>query len=98
MQMTLTEKRLVKMWTATSYGGDWYELNKTLWEIAKVLEAEGMETGAELFTFLSSIALQRAVDETQARKMKVCGSSFQDAVARGETLNSVVNNLIGSAT
>ena len=49
MQTNLTEQRLVRMWTATDYGGDWYELNRTLWEVAK----------------------QRAVDETQARKMKV---------------------------
>jgi hypothetical protein len=71
MQMTLTEKRLVKMWTATDYGGDWYDLNKTLWEIGKVLEAEGNAAGADLFTFLAGIALQRAVDETHARKMRV---------------------------
>lgn len=71
MQTNLTEQRLVRMWTATDYGGDWYELNKTLWEIAKVLEAEGHQSGADLFTFLAGIALQRAMDETQARKMKV---------------------------
>lgn len=71
MQMTLTEKRLVKLWTATDYGGDWYELNRTLWEIAKFLEADGNTQGGDLFGFLAGIALQRAVDETQARKMKV---------------------------
>lgn len=71
MQMTLTEKRLVKLWTATDYGGDWYELNRTLLEVAKFLEAEGNTRGGDLFRFLAGIALQRAVDETQARKMKV---------------------------
>lgn len=69
--MTLTEKRLIKLWTATDYGGDWYELNKTLWEISRVLEAEGKADAAETFAFLAGIALQRAVDETQARKMAV---------------------------
>lgn len=72
---TLTEKRLIKLWTATDYGGDWYELNKILWEIALVLEAEGhdADADADLFTFLAGIALQRAVDDTQARKIKEFG-------------------------
>lgn len=71
MQMTLTEKRLIKLWSATDYGGDWYDLNKILWEIAKFLEADGHDDGAQTFSFLASIALQRAVDDTQARKMRV---------------------------
>lgn len=71
MTLTLTEKRLVKLWTATDHGGDWYELNRMLWEVAKFLEAAGNTEGGDLFAFLACIALQRAVDETQARKMKV---------------------------
>lgn len=71
MQMTLTEQRLVKLWTATDYGGDWYDLNRTLWEIGKFLEADGNTAGGDVFAFLAGIALQRAVDETQARKMGV---------------------------
>lgn len=69
--MTLTEKRLIKLWTATDYGGDWYDLNRTLWEISKFFEADGNASAAEMFGFLAGIALQRAVDETQERKMKV---------------------------
>lgn len=67
MQMTLTEKRLVKLWTATDYGGDWYELNKTLHEIAVVLQIAGLQA-ADDFAFCASIALQRAVMRSMERK------------------------------
>lgn len=69
--MTLTEKRMVRMWAAAAHTGDWYELNRILWEISRVLDAEGIAQGAEVFSFLAGIALQRAVDETTARKMRV---------------------------
>ncbi|MFZ5529596.1 MAG: hypothetical protein ACOY4U_00865 [Pseudomonadota bacterium] len=69
--MNMTEQRLVRMWSATTFGGDWFDLNKTLWEISKVLEAEGMQDGAEQFSLLANVALQIAVDETRARKMRV---------------------------
>lgn len=80
-QITLTEQRLCKMWTATSYGGDWYELNKTLWEIAQVLRAEGMAEQTEVFAFCSAIALQRAVDETQKRKTLAVVPPVEEAAA-----------------
>lgn len=66
--MTLTEQRLIKMWTATDYGGDWYELNKTLWHIAKVLEAEDKAEAAETFELLSGVAMWRAINDIIARK------------------------------
>lgn len=69
--MTLTEKRLIKLWTATDYGGDWYELNKTLWQIAKVLEAEDKAEAAEVFEMLAGVAMWRAILEITERKMKL---------------------------
>ena len=69
--MTLTEQRLCRMWAATTFGGDFYELNKTLWEIAMVMRAEGMADRTDDFALLSQVALQRAVDEIAERKMKV---------------------------
>ena len=69
--MTLTEQRLIKMWTATDYGGDWYDLNRTLWHIAKVLEAEGKAEAAAEFEFLAGIAMWRAINDITARKMKL---------------------------
>lgn len=66
-KMTLTEQRLVRMWSATDYGGDWYELNKTLHEIAVVLQIAGLQA-ADDFAFCASIALQRAVMRSMERK------------------------------
>lgn len=65
--MTLTEQRLVRMWSATDYGGDWHELNKTLHEIAVVLQIAGLPV-ADDFAFCASIALQRAVMRSIERK------------------------------
>lgn len=69
--MTLTEQRLIKMWTATDYGGDWYELNKQLWNIAKVLEAEGKDEAAEVFELLAGVAMWRAINDIIARKTTI---------------------------
>lgn len=66
-----TEQRLVRMWTATHYGGDWFDLNHTLWEVAKVLEAQGQQPAADEIVLLAALALHRAVAETQAGKLKV---------------------------
>lgn len=66
--MTLTEQRLIKMWTATDYGGDWYDLNKTLWHIAKVLEAECKAEAAAEFEFLAAVAMWRSILEITERK------------------------------
>lgn len=67
--MTLTEQRLCKMWTATDYGGDWYELNKTLHEISMVLRSECAAEVADDFAFAAGIALQRAVMQTMEKKV-----------------------------
>lgn len=64
---SLTEQRLVRMWSATDYGGDWYDLNKTLHEIAVVLQIFGLPM-AEDFAFCAGIALQRATMQTMERK------------------------------
>lgn len=71
MQTTLTENRMVKLWAAAGQSGDWYELNKIFWEIAKVLESLCYGAAADEFAFLAGLALQRAVDDTVARKMQV---------------------------
>lgn len=73
--MTLTEQRLTKMWTATDYGGNWYDTNRTLWNIAKVLEAEGKQEAAETFELLAGVAMWRAINDITSRKTKIVISS-----------------------
>lgn len=64
MQLTtLTEQRLCRMWAATAHGGDFYELSKTLHEIAQVLISLNHGEAAELFADASQIALWRAVEK-----------------------------------
>ena len=66
--MTNSEQRLVKMWTACAHGGDWFELNRTLHEIAMVLICEGHDKTAELFNDASNLALRRYVDTVIQRE------------------------------
>jgi hypothetical protein len=64
-----TEQRLVRMWTAAHYGGDWLDLNHTLWQIAKVLDGQGQQPAADEFALLAAVAMHRAVAEVRAHNM-----------------------------
>lgn len=61
-----TEQRLVRMWSAAHYGGDWFDLNNTLWQIAKVLEGQDQQPAADEIKLLAAVALHRAAAETRA--------------------------------
>lgn len=66
--MTLTEQRLCRMWLMTSHGGDFYELSKTLHQIAQVLIGLGHTEEAEMFGDASAVALYRAVAKIRERE------------------------------
>lgn len=61
--ITLTEQRLCKIWAAAQMGGDFYDVSKTLHEIAHVLNAEGKCDAATLFSEASALALHRSIEE-----------------------------------
>lgn len=61
-KMTLTEQVLARTWMATPDNSScWYDRFEEFARVARVLEAEGLPVGAELYREASDMAMNRAV-------------------------------------
>ena len=75
--MTLTEQVLTRTWSATpDNASTWYDRFEEFTRVARVLEAENLPVGADLYREASQMALARAI-----YKMRLPRSTVEEIAA-----------------